>query len=206
MIDVIRELKPEVIVMGNHDYAVAYNADCRCAEILHDLSVYTRTNISFKLLTREQVEWLKTLKHRAELTISSKHVYIVHGAPRSPLYGYLKPDLPLRELEEMLLEPLGGFQLKYRPIKADYVLVGHTHTPFTLRVGEKILLNPGSIGQPRDGDPRASYAIFDVETGSFKVFRVKYDVNIVVEKLRRLALDSNAVRRLELILNHGRVV
>ncbi|MCC6041942.1 MAG: metallophosphoesterase, partial [Desulfurococcaceae archaeon] len=49
VVDLVREIKPEVALMGNHDYAVAYNTDCMCAQELHDLSVYTRLNISYKL-------------------------------------------------------------------------------------------------------------------------------------------------------------
>jgi len=202
-VDVLRSLKPDIIVMGNHDYAVAFNTDCHCAQELHELSVYTRMSISYRLLSKEQVGWLKTLRQRAKLELSSKRVYIVHGAPRNPLYGYLKPGLPTETLEVMLTE--GSLALKPRPVDVDYVVVGHTHIPATLRVREVQVLNPGSVGQPRDGDPRASYAILDLGAGSFTVHRVEYPIDKVVEKLRALGLEQRVLQALEALLKSGRV-
>lgn len=204
VVDIVKSLKPDAIVMGNHDYAVAFNTDCRCAQELHDLSVYTRMSISYKLLSREQIEWLKMLRHRARLELFSKRIYVVHGAPRNPLYGYLKPELPIEVLEEMLTE--SSFALKPRPIDVDYVLVGHTHIPTKLRVKEIQVLNPGSIGQPRDGDPRASYAILDLDTESFAIHRVEYPIDRVIEKLRTLNLEQKMLQKLEAVLKNGRVV
>jgi protein phosphatase len=206
VVDIIRELKPEVIVMGNHDYAVAYNTDCKCHQILHDLSVYTRLNISIKLLTHEQVNWLKTLKHNVKLKLSNKCIYIVHGAPRDPLYGYLKPDLPIRDLEELLTEPASKYSLRTKLVDADHVILGHTHISFTLEVKGINVLNPGSVGQPRDGDPRASYAIFDLETYNFTHYRVKYNVERVIDKLKALKLEYNVIKRLEEIIRTGNVI
>ena len=201
-VDIVRSLKPDVIVMGNHDYAVAFNTDCHCAQELHELSVYTRMSISYRLLSKEQVRWLKTLRQRARLELSSKRVYIVHGAPRNPLYGYLKPGLPPEALEVMLTE--SSLTLKPRPVDVDYVVVGHTHIPATLRVREVQVLNPGSVGQPRDGDPRASYAILDLGAGSFTVHRVEYPIDKVVEKLRALGLEQRMLQALEVLLKSGR--
>lgn len=204
VVDIVKELKPGVIVMGNHDYAVAFNTDCNCAQELHDLSVYTRVNISYKLLSKEQIEWLKTLRHRVKLELFSERVYAVHGAPRNPLYGYLKPGLPAEVLEDMLTE--SSFALKPRPVEADYVLVGHTHTPTAIRIGKVQVLNPGSVGQPRDGDPRASYAILDTDTWSFTIHRVEYPIDKVIEKLKALNLEQEMLQRLVAILKSGKVV
>jgi len=205
VIDLVREIKPEVLLMGNHDYAVAYNTDCRCGQELHDLSVYTRLNISYRLLTRDQLDWLRNLKHYERVNTPLGRVFIVHGAPSNPLYGYIKPDLPVNELESLLYEPREGFTIKQKLVSADYVIVGHTHIPFSLTLKNIKVFNPGSVGQPRDGDPRASYAILNLENMEFKHYRVEYNVDNVVKKLRELNIDRLVVEKLEKILMTGRV-
>lgn len=202
VVDIVRGLNPEVILMGNHDYAVAYNTDCRCAQELHELSVYTRLNISMRLLGRDQVNWLKTLPHRNTLEFAGKKIYVVHGSPRSPLYGYLKPSLTRSELLYQLSPSPLGFDL----VKTDIVIVGHTHIPMNTKINNVQLLNPGSCGQPRDGDPRVSYAILDIENNSFKLHRVKYDVDKVLSKLRSLKLDETYLKWLTAILKTGRAL
>jgi protein phosphatase len=198
VIDIVRELKPDVIVMGNHDYAVAFNTDCRCDPEIHELSEYTRRNISYRLLSREQIEWLKSLPIKIEKNVNGRKIYIVHGSPRNPLYGYLKPDL---SKDEILLQITPSiYAVKPRPVNADIVLVGHTHIPTTILVDDRYILNPGSCGQPRDGDLRASYAIYDIEKGVFEIRRVKYDIGKVVEKLKNLNLEERYLKWLENIL------
>jgi protein phosphatase len=204
VVDLVREIKPEVALMGNHDYAVAYNTDCMCAQELHDLSVYTRLNISYKLLTKDQIDWLKTLKRYERVNTPQGKIFIVHGAPSNPLYGYIKPDQPAALLESLLYEPQEGFTIKRRLVDADYVIVGHSHIPFSLTFKNIKVFNPGSIGQPRDGDPRASYAILDLETMEFKQYRVKYDVDSVVRKLMELNINPPVVEKLRSILMEGR--
>lgn len=202
-IDIIRSLKPSVAVMGNHDYAVAFNTDCMCGPEIHELSEYTRREISLKLLSREQIEWLKALPKTAEIYAGGRRHYIVHGSPRNPLYGYLKPDLTLDEIK-LLLTP-STVALKPKPVGVDVVAVGHTHTPMRITVDGIAIINPGSCGQPRDGDYRASYAIYDTETGVVEMHRVVYDVERVAGKIRGLGLEKRYAEWLTSILRTGRI-
>ncbi len=204
VLDMIRELKPEVTIMGNHDHAVAFNTDCRCAPDLHELSEYTRRNISMKLLSEDQIEWLKTLPIRTEKEIAGRRFYLVHGSPRNPLYGYLMPNLSVEELKLQLTPSITA--VSPRPLNVDYVLVGHTHIPMEVEVGKIVVVNPGSCGQPRDGDPRASYAVYDMESGKFSIFRVKYDVEAVIRKIHSLGLEERYAEWLTKILSRGRVI
>ncbi len=202
VVDLVRSLKPDVIVRGNHDHAVAFNTDCLCARELHDLSVCTRNNISFKLLSREQVEWLRTLPLKVEVKVNDTRFYIVHGSPRNPLYGYLKPSLSSSEILFYLTpSPLSA---KPRIVDADYVVVGHTHIQWSTSVGSLRVLNPGSIGQPRDGDPRASYAVIDLDSNSIELHRVKYDVEVVLRKYKSLGVEGKYYSLLEYILRNAR--
>lgn len=203
VVDLIKDLKPSVIVMGNHDYAVAYNVDCKCREEVRELSVYTRMNISLKLLSREQIDWLKKLRKSADTSLAGKRVYIVHGSPSDPLYGYMKPNLPHDVLLNMLLLKQSEYSLSSKAVDADVVIAGHTHIPMKITVHNTVVFNPGSVGQPRDGDPRASYGLLNLDNFEFKVVRVKYDIDSVISKLKCLGLELRYLLWLERILRQG---
>ena len=81
--------------------------------------------------------------------------------------------------------------------------MGHTHVPFIRKIGDKVLLNPGSIGQPRTGNSLASYAVY--ENGEFELRSFQYPVDVTVEKLNRLALPKHIITKLTEILETGHV-
>ncbi|MCS7110921.1 MAG: metallophosphoesterase family protein [Ignisphaera sp.] len=203
VIDIIRDLRPDALVMGNHDNAVAFDTDCRCAQEIHELSEYTRREVSLKLLSREQIEWLKTLPKTVEIILDGRRHYIVHGSPRNPLYGYVKPDLQPAELRLSLTPSMVA--LRPKPVEADVVAVGHTHVPMSITVDGIKVVNPGSCGQPRDGDPRASYAIYNTEVGSVEIRRVWYDIERVARKIGELKLEDRYSKWLTAILRAGKV-
>ncbi|MEM1639871.1 MAG: metallophosphoesterase family protein, partial [Desulfurococcaceae archaeon] len=97
-------------------------------------------------------------------------------------------------------QPLG-----VKPVEADVVITGHTHIPLNMRIGNIWLLNPGSCGQPRDGDPRASYAVLDIENNLYEQRRIKYDIDKVLLKLRNLNIEQIYFEWLKVILKQGRV-
>jgi predicted phosphodiesterase len=86
-------------------------------------------------------------------------------------------------------------------IGVDFLILGHTHKPFiherTLDSGKKlVIINPGSVGQPRDDDPRASYAVLDVANMDAKIIRVEYDIDSVVERINKFGLPNQLGERL----------
>lgn len=181
-----------VAIRGNHDNALAYNLDCQCSppnKPLADATLaYHRT-----LLEREDLDWLKTLPVSAEFKIEGYRFAAFHGTPRNPLYGYeITPDLP----DDKLREEIDG-------VKADFILLGHTHLPMVRGIGSRVVVNPGSVGQPRDGIPEASYAI--IEDGIVELKRCKYDLRGTVDALRNLPLNPDIVQRLIAILEQGGV-
>ena len=139
---------------------------------------------------------MKTMPVKQEVYVGDKRFYIVHGCPRNPLYGYLRPDMSREDLINYLRET----PLKKEPVKADYVVVGHTHIAFKLEVMGRTVVNPGSVGQPRDGDPRASYMIVDLGENSVRHYRVKYDIDNVVAKPEKLSLEHRYLEWLKNIL------
>ena len=77
--------------------------------------------------------------------------------------------------------------------KDEFLFIGHTHHPMWIQVGEGMILNPGSVGQPRDWNPLASYAIFDSITNSVEIRRVKYNVSLYQKKLTKLGWDNSTI-------------
>jgi len=98
-----------------------------------------------------------------------------HTVPNMPLHHYLDLTLPLSELNRY-----------YEDVQADVILTGHTHVPYIKKCGNKILINPGSVGEPRDRDPRASFATLDTSTGQIAFGRLEYDTTETVQRLREL--------------------
>lgn len=178
----------DIIVMGNHDNAVAWKVDCKCGEKTHELSVYTRENISLKLLDEDQVKYLRILPKKKIITVDSLKLYIVHGSPRNPLYDYIYPDLSEEAIKRALVEKTMVGTSK--PINADFVILGHTHIPMIRRINNVSVINPGSVGQPRDNDNRASYGVLDTESRTFNIQRVKYPIDKTIANLKKLGLDA----------------
>ncbi len=192
VLDELRSLNPDVWIMGNHDYANAFNVDCKCGEKTHDLSVYTRENITKKKLSEEDIKFLRKIPIKKEIIINNKSYYFVHGCPSDPLYGYMFDFMP-----ECMRNEFGG------EIKVKHLLFGHTHFPLIGRYENLIYINPGSVGQPRDGDPRASYAVYD--GNNFEIKRIKYDVEKTVKKLKEMKIREDYLERLIKILRLGKV-
>ncbi|MHA1449041.1 MAG: metallophosphoesterase family protein, partial [Candidatus Hodarchaeales archaeon] len=82
----------------------------------------------------------------------------------------------------------------------NFLLLGHTHSPFIFYREEdkRMILNPGSVGQPRDGDPRASYAVIDIDSMKARIERVEYDIDQVISDMDNLGFPQNLKKRLKL--------
>src|SRR5262249_39555532 len=137
--------KAHHVVRGNHDHGVAQNVIVSGRNGFRYLTAITRP------LTRDRLAGAhRPYRSRvpAPQTGTQDHprFHLVHARPRGPLDEYGPPDAEF-------------WARRLQDVEADVVCVGHTHQPYVLEVGDKLVINPGSVGQPRDGDPRASYAI-----------------------------------------------
>ena len=175
------------VVRGNHDNAAAFHVSCQCSPTMRDLSELTRQE-AWKQLDEDDLRWLGAQKHGLDLERDGARIHMVHATPDQPLYAYLRP-----------VASEWSRPVKY--LDADLVLVGHTHLPMVLQVGDKLVVNPGSVGQPRDGDTRAAYAI--IEDSKPTLCRAEYDVDATVAQLERSALPTSAVARLAHLLRGG---
>jgi len=177
----IRGLEPDAIVMGNHDYAVSTGDTSGFVHHAVRAIDWTRREISL-----ENLRYISSLRSRATFTADGVEIALVHGSPRDPLNEYIYPGTAEFVLKS-LVDESGGRVL----------LLGHTHVPFSQTFSAKVLGNPGSVGQPRDGDPRASYAILEPSSDiRFHIQRVSYDIDAAAGKIAAKGLPRILAERL----------
>jgi predicted phosphodiesterase len=155
-VDLLREVGATNI-MGNHDYYLVSGTDCPRSRLVAELGAYQR-----QFINDEQIAWLAESKREV---IEGANVF-VHGGPRDPQDQYLY------RVSEMDIPP-----------GAKRLFSGHTHVQTLFAFPHAEYCNPGSVGQPRDGDPRAAFATFD--GSEIVLHRVPYDID-------RMASDMKA--------------
>jgi len=179
----IRSLEPDAVVMGNHDYAVSTGDTSGFVHHAVEAIEWTRRQIS-----PENLHYISGLRSKSDFTVDGVKIALAHGSPRDPLMEYVYPGAPEFVLRGMVDESGGSI-----------LLLGHTHVPFSQEFGPKLIANPGSVGQPRDGDPRASYAILDLSARTrFQIRRASYDVDAAASKITSKGLPKMLADRLHL--------
>lgn len=186
-----------VCIAGNHDWAVLdrldleeFNGDARQAVL------WTRQELDLVNL-----DWLGKLSER--VPPQQEKFTLVHGSPRYPIWEYI------------LTPPLARSNFDY--FDTPYCFFGHTHVPTLYYLDEqadrvieqalpemlpvplgphKMLINPGSVGQPRDGNTRASYLILNLDPLTVTHHRVRYDIKATQVKMQQAKLPGRLVTRL----------
>jgi putative phosphoesterase len=161
------------VIRGNHDAYISgnLNPDPQKAQIYK--SEWTRQK-----LYKENLGWLTALPLEMNFLWNGLKIKIRHASLWDE-ETYLAPNSP--ELSE------------YKLNRDEFYIFGHTHRPMILNVGEGVVLNPGSVGQPRDWDPRASYAILDTNSRRIEIRRIQYDVGTYQDRLRTLDWDKELI-------------
>jgi predicted phosphodiesterase len=194
--EVIRRIQDMDItsVMGNHDAAVAglFPVDYFSADALVT-STWTKG-----ILSADEVRFLTSL----EQVHTEEEIVIFHGSLRGPLWEYMHDLYVAEENFRLLTRPVGLFGHSH--IQGGYVSLSGVvrridpHRTLNIMPGAKYMINPGSVGQPRDGDPRAAYAVLELGNGggsvSFK--RVSYDVGLVMRSIDRAGFPRSLAERL----------
>jgi predicted phosphodiesterase len=193
--DLLKTL-PHLCLAGNHDWAAlgrldirTFNADARKA-----------VNWTTEVLTTENMEYLNALP----TTFVIGQFTLAHGSPREPVWEYI-------------LDPMIASS-NFPHFETPYCLVGHTHTPVIYKLlsdrgdtdamqpqyrqprildGYRLIINPGSIGQPRDSNPDAAYAILEVEKLTWEHRRIPYPIKATQDKMRRIEMPERLIARLE---------
>jgi diadenosine tetraphosphatase ApaH/serine/threonine PP2A family protein phosphatase len=183
-----------VCVAGNHDLAAIgkidtsnFNPDAAAA-----------CHWTSQQLTPEDMQYLDSLP----LVVQRDDFTLVHGSPRDPIWEYL---LSTSSAEQ-----------NFAYFQSQFCLVGHSHVPLVFEYGEtgaclvseltadtilklaknRLIINPGGVGQPRDGNPKASYAIYDSEARSVTLYRIPYDIRATQERMVKQRLPMRLVVRL----------
>ncbi len=184
-----------IIIMGNHDHAVLGITDISYFNQYAKLAVlWTR-----QVLTEENYSILQRYPFR----VSEEDILFVHSTPLYP------------ERWDYIFNPLEG-QYYLQHLEERVCFIGHSHQPLffekdqegqilydrrfafslSIREGCKYIINVGSVGQPRDGNPDASYAIYDTETQSVEVKRLPYDIVLTQKKMKDIGLPAFLIDRL----------
>jgi putative phosphoesterase len=175
-------------VRGNHDHGVVQNVAVTGRIGFKYLTSVTRP-LTRELLVAEDRRYLATLPLTRSLTLAEARFFLVHATPRDPMDEYAYADV------EFWTRRLQG-------VEADVICVGHTHHPYVLQVGDKLVINPGSVGQPRDGDPRGSYAL--IEDRKVELKRFEYPVEDTIRTVRESSLPELAKTLLAEVFRTGR--
>lgn len=177
----VERLAPRVdaAVLGNHDEAVLQGG-----ERWFNAAARVGVEHSRKQLDGDGRGFLESMAEQTRL----HGVHLVHGSPRDPTGEYVFPDAPATTMAEIAHhDSVDG---------AGLLALGHTHVPFVREVEGVLVFNVGSVGQPRDGDPRACWALVDLEQREVTHRRVSYDVDAAAEAIREAGLPEPLAARL----------
>lgn len=194
VVERVQSLHPEHSLLGNHDLAALGSLDLD----------------QFNPFAREAAEWtahqlrpeirahLETLNPRS----AARGFELFHASPRDPVWEYM----------EAQWQGPPNFEI----MDTDLAMVGHTHVPRVFRSvqdqvfvsepeaddvlavvpGERLIVNPGGVGQPRDGDPRAAFSIYDPDARTITFRRVPYKIGVAQRKIREAGLPRILADRL----------
>ena len=180
-VTVLSSLNAKYIIAGNHD-ACLYNSNVRQSVTPHGkLSCeYTKRTVDEN---PEVFEWLKSIAGTPMIHIPERRTLLVHGTPEDPYWGKFLPDSDTGLLFD---------EMERRDV--DLMLTGHSHISFIITMKGKTIVNPGSVGQPRNGYPQAQYAVLDGDSIIFR--RVVYDIDLAAKEIREANLPSYLWERL----------
>jgi predicted phosphodiesterase len=180
-------------IIGNHDAAALDQIDTKT----FNLEARQALEWTQKALTESSISFLSSLQQKIEIN----NVTLTHGSPRHPVWEYL-------------MDPKTA-ALNFDYFSTPYCFVGHTHLPVVYTRDEKKLvvykptpnnkitlsprtiINPGSVGQPRDHDPRASYVIYNPEENTWDYRRLTYDIPAVQTRMADAQLPERHIVRLQ---------
>lgn len=179
--------KSFVSVLGNHDWAVAYDEDPGSINEIWKSICEKSASFSREDLGEDNLDFIRGFPLERYLEIDQKKIYIAHGSPTNPLAKYIEPAISDEELQE-----------EFKDADADIVIIGHTHFPMMRELKDKLIINPGSVGQPKDGNTMLSYAILENGKVSFK--RKRYNIEATLEALKKCNYTDIEYNQLKILL------
>ncbi len=176
-------------IYGNYDYAIAREEeDCGCAYVTpHDRELGQRS-VEWTLAhtTQRSKDFMRALPFDLRFGVGHTDIHLVHGSPRK-VNEYLFEDKPARLYERLAAAETGRV-----------LVFGHTHKPWVHEYGGVLFVNCGSVGKPKDGDPRAAFAVLTATADGVEVTieRVEYDAAAVAGEVREVGLPGEFADKL----------
>lgn len=167
-----------ISIMGNHERALITGDISDFNPYAAAALVWTKKNIS-----PGNLQYFLELKNRESFSLNNKRIVLIHGSPRD-VDEYVYPENASAHF--------------LAATKADVLVLGHTHVQFKKDYSLGIVLNPGSVGQPRDENPDAAFAVFDTAKGEVKLHRTSYDIEKVIKDMQNAHLPDKLGMRLRL--------
>ena len=177
-------------IYGNYDYAIARDFhDCGCAYVTEHDRELGQQSVDWTLLHTDKAskDFMRELPFDLHFPVGDQDIHLVHGSPRK-VNEYLFEDKPARLYERLA-----------RSEEAQVMVFGHTHKPWIHEYGGVLFVNCGSVGKPKDGDPRAAFAILEAqETGPLRasIERVPYDAEAVAREVVAVGLPGEYAEKL----------
>ena len=194
VVEEVQDIPHLTCILGNHDMAAigkmpleAFNGDARRSLIYHE-----------KVISASNMDFMRSLSANVKVLGEAT---IAHGSPRDPLWEYILNALTARVNFENFDTPwcfVGHTHIQCMfalDENTDRITLDQTKADHAINLRSKLILNPGSVGQPRDRDPRAAYAIYDTEARTWTPHRVTYNIPEVQERIRAAGLpEKHALR------------
>jgi putative phosphoesterase len=176
-------------IYGNYDYAIARDDhDCGCAYVTQHDRDLGQQSVEWTLVntSRQSKDFMRALPFDLRFALADHEIHLVHGSPRK-VNEYLFEDKPAS-----LYERLAAAET------ARTLVFGHTHKPWVREHGGVQFVNCGSVGKPKDGDPRGAFAILTAATGAPAVVieRVEYDAQAVADEVAAVGLPDEFAAKL----------
>ncbi|MFZ0456487.1 MAG: metallophosphoesterase family protein [Ignavibacteriaceae bacterium] len=174
-------------VIGNHDNALGFNVDCNCMGTFREYSIATR-EWHKTLLDDDDKRFLRRMPTIAKAHFDENTFFLAHASPQGDISKYLNQHEIAGEINNEISQI------------AEYILVGHTHIQYKIKLDYNIVINPGSVGLSRDGG-QACYAVYENE--NITLHRLDYDVEKTISGLMKAPLPDNVKEGLKQVLQPG---
>jgi putative phosphoesterase len=179
------------VVRGNHDHCVGFGQVPRCSPRFRQMAEATR-RYTDAVLGEQDKEYLRSLPLHVDVWVDKQRCRLCHVLPSDPPFENCPSQIRQREWEDTC-----------RSMGADILLVACGHTPLGRKLGSTVVVNPGSLGQPRSGEAVGYYAVLKHGTLSLRSFY--YPVNLTAEKVRAMPISAAIRSELITILRTGLV-
>ena len=179
-ISFVRSLTSSFFVIGNQDQYILDENNSKISSLVRDERIIEHINWTRNQLSIENFEWLKSLQLIRRMDIDNRKIVIFHGD-----YENTEKGLSNKTLER---------------IAEEIIICGHIHKPYKKEIANKIIINPGSVGDPLDGDNRASYSIIEMSGDNLNVEyqRINYNISLYENELenRKVPWREDIIKRI----------